>query len=468
MSRAVSRAAGRAAGRTGRRRLSLRVRITAGALLVVLLAVAGAGRAVIGVLEHEMLEQVDASLTSTADYVDRALTSGEGLPTEEGPNDLYVQFLAADGRVLGASDAALGAPALTTPLRKGPGGITTAETARFGTVRVLTEPSPVDPSVTLVLAKSSEHVGEVRRSLERLLLAMTAGLTVFLGLVVWVVVGRALRPVDTMARSAAAMDDRDLSRLDRPGTGDELDRLADTLNDLLERLDAALTRERRFVSDASHDLRTPITGVRALLESEPHDLAAVRASRAEALAAVDALADLVDDLLELARADGIAGAPAPFLGGPVDLDDLVLAQARSLERSTGLSIDTTGVSGGQVHGRDTELGRVVENLAANAARYAVSTITFAVRQEGETVVFTVTDDGPGIPESDRSRVFERFTTLDDSRSGARGGTGLGLSIVAAIVAGHGGTVTVGDGDGRGARFTVRLPAADRSAVELPV
>ena len=264
------------------------------------------------------------------------------------------------------------------------------------------------------------------------------------------------------------MDDRDLGRLDRPGTGDELDRLADTLNDLLERLDAALTRERRFVSDASHELRTPITGVRALLESEPHDLAAVRASRAEALAAVDALADLVDDLLELAKADGAAGTAGVSVGGPVDLDDLVLAQARSLERSTGLSIDTTEVSGGQVHGRDTEIGRVVENLAANAARYAVSTIIFTVQQEGGDVVFTVTDDGPGIPETDRSRVFERFTTLDDSRSGARGGTGLGLSIVAAIVAGHGGTVTVGDGDGRGARFTVRLPSVDRSAVELPV
>lgn len=444
------------------------MRITAGALLVVLVAVAGAGLAVIGILEHEMLEQVDNSLTSTAEYVDRALTSGQGLPTEEGPSDLYVQFLATDGRVLGASDAALGAPALTTPLGDDPGGITTTDTERFGTVRVLAEPSPVDPTVTLVLAKPSDHVADVRRWLERLLVAMTAALTLFIGFVVWVVVGRALRPVDTMAGSVAAMDDRDLGRLDRPGTGDELDRLADTLNDLLERLDEALTRERRFVSDASHDLRTPITGVRALLESEPHDLAAVRSSRAEALAAVDALADLVDDLLELARADGHAGTPRPMTGGPVDLDDLVLAHARSLERSTGLAIDTSGVSGGQVHGRDTELGRVVENLAANAARYAVSTIVFTVQQEAGVVVFTVTDDGPGIPAADRARVFERFATLDDSRSSERGGTGLGLSIVAAIVAAHGGTVAVGDGDGRGACFIVRLPAVDRGALELSV
>lgn len=455
--------------RTGRRRLSLRVRITAGALLVVLLAVGGAGLVVIGVLDHEMLAQVDASLTSTADYVDRALTSGQGLPTEEGPSDLYVQFLAPDGRVLGASDAALGAPPLSPPLTDTSPGITTAETRRFGTVRVLTQASPLDPTVTLVLAKSSDHVAEVRASLERLLLVMTAGLTLFLGVVVWVVVGRALRPVGAMARSVGEMGERDLGRrLDRPGTGDELDRLADTLNDLLARLDDAVTRERRFVSDASHELRTPITGVRSLLESEPEDLAEVRSSRAEALAAVDALADLVDDLLALAKADDGGRHATGATRVPVDLDDLVLARARSLGRTTGLTIDTRGVSGGQVSGRDTDLGRVVENLAANAARYAVSTIAFTVQQEGDTVVLTVTDDGPGIPEADRGRVFERFTTLDDSRSGVRGGTGLGLSIVAAIVAAHGGTVAAGDGDGRGTRFTVRLPAVDHHAVGAAV
>lgn len=456
-------------GRRERRRLSLRVRITAGALLVVLLAVGGAGQAVIGVLEREMVAQIDDSLTSTAEYIDRAMTSGQGLPTEEGPTDLYVQFLGPRGRVLGASDAAIDAPALGQPIGDrvtDEGGasptITSVERSPFGALRVLTQPSPTDASVTLVVAKSSADVADVRESLERLLLAMTAGLTLFLGVVVWVVVGRALRPVDAMARSVGSIGDRELdTRVARPGTGDELDRLADTLNDLLARLDDAVARERRFVSDASHELRTPITGVRALLETEPSDPAGVRASRAEALAAVDALADLVDELLTLAKAEGDRGVHA----GPVDLDDLVLAQARTLERSTSLHIETSEVSGGQVRGRDTDLGRVVENLAANAARYAVSTIAFSVQEQDGSVVFTVTDDGPGIPESDRGRVFERFTTLEDSRSGMRSGTGLGLSIVAAIVAAHGGSVEAGDGDGRGARFTVRLPAVERQPAD---
>lgn len=454
--------------RARRRRLSLRVRITAGALLVVLVALGGAGLAVIGVLEREMVAQIDASLTSTADYIDRAMTSGQGLPTEEGPTDLYVQFLGPKGRVLGASDVAVGAPALGRPIRDGTTepAIATVERSQFGALRVLTQPSPTDPSITLVVAKSSADVTDVRQSLERLLLATTAGLTLFLGVLVWVVVGQALRPVDAMARSVGAMGDRELhARVTRPGTGDELDRLADTLNDLLARLDEAVARERRFVSDASHELRTPITGVRALLETEPEDPAAVRSSRAEALAAIDALAGLVDELLTLAKADEVDRAS---LGAPVDLDDLVLAQARTLVRTTNLRIDTTEVSGGQVLGRDTDLGRVVENLAANAARYAVSTIAFSVQQRGGTVVFTVTDDGPGIPESDRGRVFERFTTLEDSRSGMRSGTGLGLSIVAAIVAAHGGTVEAGDGDGRGARFTVCLPAVEHQPVEAGI
>lgn len=453
--------------RPGRRRLSLRVRITAGAVLVVLLAVAGAGRAVIRVLEREMVAQIDTSLSSTADYNDRAMNSGQGLPAEEGPNDLYVQFLARDGQVLGASDAAEGAPALGAPVRRRAApAIATVDSGALGALRVLSQPSPTDPSVTLVIAKSAQDVADVRDSLERLLLAMTAGLTVFLGIVVWVVVGRALRPVDAMARAVGAVGDRELdTRVTRPGTGDELDRLADTLNDLLARLDEAVARERRFVSDASHELRTPITGVRALLETEPEDLAAVRSSRAEALAAVEALQDLVDELLTLSEAEEHGRGPR---GGPVDLDDLVLAQAAALQRTTSLRIDTTGVSGGQVRGRDTDLARVVENLAANAARYAVSTIAFSVQQNGGTVCFTVTDDGPGIPEADRGRVFERFTTLDDARTGARSGTGLGLSIVAAIVGAHDGTVEAGDGDGRGACFTVRLPALETRPAEVPV
>jgi signal transduction histidine kinase len=275
-----------------------------------------------------------------------------------------------------------------------------------------------------------------------------------LGVLIWVVVGRALRPVDKMRKTVDAISARDLQRrLDEPGTGDELDRLADTLNDLLERLDVALTRERHFVADASHELRTPIAAIRALLETESADPASVVQVRAETLARLGQLQDLVEDLLVLAKSD--ASPPEPPV--TVDLDELVLMQARLLSRTSHLRIDTTKVSGGQVAGRDTDLARVIENLATNAARHAATTVGFSVRQVDGTVEFAVSDDGPGIPLADRTRIFERFRTLDDARG--RGGAGLGLSIANAIVLAHHGSIRAEEAPASGARFVVTLPRA---------
>ncbi len=315
-------------------------------------------------------------------------------------------------------------------------------------------PAPNDGQVTLVLARSARDVGDVHDTLLRLLALLVVVGGALVTALVWLVVGRALRPVEVMRRRVDAIGAQDLTaRLEPPGTRDELDRLATTLNDLLGRLEDAVAREQRFVADASHELRTPITAIRALLESEAADPDLVVLTRADALARLNQLQDLVVDLLHLARTDATEAAEAP-----VDLDELVLGQASQLARSTRLRIDTSRVSGGQVTGSDTDLGRLVENLASNASRYARTTVTFTVRQHQDTVELLVDDDGPGIPPSDRSRVFERFGTLDESRSDDRTGTGLGLSIAAAIVAAHGGTIGVGDAPHGGARFEVRLPA----------
>jgi len=238
--------------------------------------------------------------------------------------------------------------------------------------------------------------------------------------------------------------------------------LAHTLNDLLGRLEGAVTRERQFVADASHELRTPIAGVRALLETEPADAASMVQVRAEALTRLGQLQDLVEELLVLAKADEMAVDGA---ARPVDLDELVLGQARQLERTTNLRIDTSQVSGGQVVGRDTELSRVVENLATNAVRHAETAVAFSVRQRDGVVELTVSDDGPGIAVDDRARIFERFSTLEDARSPGHGGAGLGLSIASAIVAAHHGSIHADDAPGTGARFVVRLPAGHDDRVE---
>jgi signal transduction histidine kinase len=439
----------------GRRRRSLRLRITAGALVVVVAVSCGGGLLLIRVVEREMVAQVDSTLTANTDFIDRSMRSGDPLPTGRGPTDLFVQFLASDGRVVGASTAAQGRPPLAGPRTDGARRIVTVHDDTLGALRVLTEPAPLDPTMTLVVARSADSVSDVRSLLVRMLVVTVAGGSALLGLLIWVVVGRALRPVEAMRRTVLAISERDLHRrLDRPGTGDELERLADTLNDLLDRLDRAVTRERQFVADASHELRSPIAGVRALLETEPADPAAVVEVRAEALARLGQLQDLVDDLLVLARNDEGTRSPPTR---PVDLDDLVLGQARQLGRTTNLRVDTTQVSGGQVIGRDTDLGRVVENLAANAARHARTTVAFSVRQVDGMVELAVTDDGPGIAAADRGRIFERFTTLDDARSLAQARTGLGLSIASAIVAAHHGSIRAHDAPGTGARFVVRLP-----------
>jgi len=437
-----------------RRRLSLRLRITAGALVVVASALSAAGLVVISAIEREMTGQIDTALRADADFTERAVTRGSGLPMGEGPTDLYVQFVDESGKVAGAGTAALGRPTLAAAGQRD-GSIVSGTDPVLGELRVLATRAPNNPKLMLVLARSSQNVTEVHDTLIRLLTVLIVAGSCLLSVLVWLVVGRSLRPVELMRRTVEDLDDSDLrTRVALPGTGDELDRLAGTLNELLGRLEVAVEREHRFVADASHDLRTPIAAMRALLETEANDPTLIVLTRADALARLDQLQVLVDQLLMLARAD--AADPPPPL--PVDLDDLVIGQARHLARRTRLRVDTSRVSGGQVAGRDTDLARLIENLAANAARYAATTVSFTVHQFGDTVELIVDDDGPGIAPADRDRIFERFHTLDDARTHVGSGAGLGLAIVAAIVTSHQGSIRVGDAPGGGARFEVHLPA----------
>jgi signal transduction histidine kinase len=161
-------------------------------------------------------------------------------------------------------------------------------------------------------------------------------------------------------------------------------------------------------------------------------------------------------LLVLNRAGEDGGATRPH--HDVDLDDLALAEARRVAR-TGLAVDTSGVGAGRVSGDGASLAQVVRNLADNAARHADAAMAVSVRETGGFVELTVDDDGPGVPEEQRERVFGRFVRLDEARARDTGGSGLGLAIVREIVAAHGGTVAVARSGLGGACFTVRLPAA---------
>ncbi|MBF4602138.1 HAMP domain-containing protein [Frigoribacterium sp. VKM Ac-1396] len=284
-----------------------------------------------------------------------------------------------------------------------------------------------------------------------------------LGVTTWLVVGRALRPVESMRREVDSVTAQSLShRLPDPGGSDEIARLAHTLNGMLDRLDSSATAQRRFVGDASHELKTPLATIRQHAEvalRHPGSIDGV-ALAGTVLGEEARLTALVQGLLVLARADeGALGVTRR----PVDLDDLVLAETARLRDAPPvagrgpLGVDATAVGPARVDGDEGLLGQVVHNLVANAARHADSRVAVALAERDGRVELIVDDDGAGVAEADRERVFERFVRLDEARARDSGGSGLGLAIVREIVRVHGGAVSVTASPLGGARFVVTLP-----------
>ncbi len=248
-------------------------------------------------------------------------------------------------------------------------------------------------------------------------------------------------------------------RVPVPASGDEIARLAQTMNDMLERVEKATVLQRQFVADASHELRSPLTRIRTDLEvciAHPHTSDPAATCRSLLADAVD-LETLFEDLLLLARADaGASGAHA----AAVDLDDLVFAEATRLRERGQVQVDTNRVTAARVRGDSNQLLRAIRNLAENAERHARNLVTFELREHRHTIELAVSDDGPGIPVEHQAAVFERFSRPDDARARHTGGSGLGLAIVHDIVERHGGTVTITSAAGEGARFLVTMPRID--------
>jgi signal transduction histidine kinase len=306
------------------------------------------------------------------------------------------------------------------------------------------------------VARSLEGVARSTDSLVRLLWWAVPALLVLMGAVTWVVTGRALRPVEAIRQEVEVIGAEDLHRrVPEPASEDEIGRLARTMNAMLVRLEDATDRQRRFVADASHELRSPLTGIRAQLEVdlEHPELADWQTTERDVLADAIRMQRLVDDLLAIAVVD--ASALDAAHRAPVDLDEIVLAETRRLHTSSALAVDTRAVSGAQVDGNADQLLRVVRNLLDNAAYHARSEVVVSLVESTTDVTLRVVDDGPGIPDADRERVFERFAKLDDARGRDGGGAGLGLAIVHDVVVAHGGSVAVENAPG--AAFTVVLP-----------
>jgi signal transduction histidine kinase len=434
------------------RAASLRVRITLVATVAVAVALAVGAVLFALVLRGALLDGAAASAEAYAATVAQTVeTSGVGaLATDD--DERFVQVQNDEGRVVFASETANDLPSIAEAAWN-KGATLTVDGDDY-----LLVGEDVDDGV-VVVGYPVDDVAETLATVSSLLAVAVPLVVLLVAATTWIVVGRALRPVERMRRE---VDDVTATRLDRrlaePGTADEIGRLAVTLNSMLDRLDAAQSAQRRFISDASHELRSPLASLRQFAEvarAHPDRVAAGELSEA-ILDEGARLERLVDGMLTLARSDerGLVAAPVTL-----DVDDVVLAEVARLRASTRLGIDASAVGPARIVGDAALLAGLVRNLVDNAARHAESSVRIELAETGGEVVFAVDDDGAGIEEDQRERVFDRFVRLDDARARESGGAGLGLAIVREIAAAHGGTARALPSALGGARFEVRLPAA---------
>jgi signal transduction histidine kinase len=439
---------------------SVRVRTTVAATVLVGLALLAGGIALVVAMRDALTDEVRNVARVRAADTAAALEAGTppsfvaaGLDRDD--DDAFIQILDRDGDVVAASPLVAGDPAVA---RLDPGD--SAEVAVTDEEDEFVAVAADAGRYTVIAGRILDEVTESTTVVTDILKIGLPVLLAVAALATWLVVGRALAPVEAIRREVDAISSADLHRrVPRPPGNDEIARLATTMNGMLERLERGQARQRRFVADASHELRSPVASIRQHAEvAQAHPDRTTVGALAETVAAENLRVQrLVDDLLLLTRADEHT---LQFQRRPVDVDDLVFEEAVRLRESTPLQVDTSRVSAGRVTGDRAALWRALRNLGDNAVRHAASRVAFTLAEQNGAVVLDVDDDGPGIAAADRQRVFERFVRLDDARARDAGGSGLGLAIVAEVVGAHHGTVSISESGLGGARFEVRLPAID--------
>lgn len=445
------------------RRLSLRARLTTVATILVAGALAAGAILLSAAVQRSLITAVDEAARQRAADVALLIDTGrlpDPIPVEAGTP--LVQVVDAGDRVVAASPG--GDRLVPILLPEDVAAVRAGESRRLDGSRLgmagelyvvgAAAGDEADP-LTILVARSLGEVEDATRVVRVVLFAAAPLLVGAFAVACWLLVGQALRPVAALRRGAEDITTtREHRRLPVPAAEDEVHRLAVTLNDMLDRLERSSARQRTFVSDAAHELRSPLAAIRTQLEvarAHPADADWDQTS-ADALADVERLSRLVDDLLVLARADE---APRRRFE-PVDLAQVADDVVARYESST-VRVRRVGAASVPLTGDVDALGRIASNLIDNAVRHAASAVTVDVAMaDGGMAALTVTDDGPGIPAADTERVFDRFTRLDEARSRDAGGTGLGLPIVRELVRIHGGTVGL-ENNQPGLRAVVHLP-----------
>jgi signal transduction histidine kinase len=433
-----------------------------GAALVVLVALVIASVALVGILRSTQIRTIDNALELRTIDIE-SLLDGGATPASvaiESEEASFVQIVDDAGRIVAASENVAGEPRLVA--RDAPAASSQRLPVLGGDqYRIRNHHTDGAVSVTIIVGTTLEDVNKLVNVVSG---SLAVGGTLLLALIatmVWFVVGRALRPVEAIR---AEVDDIGARQLDRrvpiPDSQDEIGRLAATMNEMLDRLEDSHHKQTEFVSNASHELRTPIAVIRHELEialrSDDHD--DLRAAARDVLDEDLRMQRLVDDLLFMARHERPSAIASQTRQPAIDLDDLVLAEVD--RQPANRTIDISGVSAGQVRGNEDHLRRVVRNLLDNALRHAATSVAVHVSTSNGQVTLDVDDDGGGIRDEHRELIFERFARGDDARARDDGGSGLGLAIVREIVSEHGGTVSAHHSPWLGgARFTVTLPDA---------
>ena len=447
----------------------VRARVTILSVTVVFVALLIGAIGFVFMLSNQLTHSYEQSVMQRAQDVAAQVKSDDADAARAvvvaSPGDTtLVQVIDASGKVLYASPSIVGESAITAPLVVGSAPATQQLNLPFvdnasylvATVNV-TSPTGV---VTVITAQTLAAVTRINQLLSvALLIAAPLGLAV-VGSVVWIAVGSSLASVDRIRRRVETIDGAGLTgRVPVPLAKDEVERLAITMNHMLDRLEQTNLNQRRFLADASHELKSPLASMRATIDVAARSPRGMDGEMQGFLSEeVDRMSQLVHDLLLLARAD--EGSPQLRLSD-VDIDDIVMGEVRRLEAQHTLTI-IADVEAARLRGDRTAVGQAIRNVVDNAARFAKGQIRFTVLNEQGFIVVQVEDDGPGIPIESREIALERFVRLDEHRSRNEGGSGLGLAIVQEITHIHHGNVVLEQSPLGGAQVTMRF-ASDKAA-----
>lgn len=449
------------------------------AIVVVVLACSAAGaywmlrQAVHGELDAALLALAETERAMLLEAGEQPVKIHETAPGPAPPSfarlDRLVQIVDGDGHVL-ARSANLGAARLPSPpglLARLAQGETVFDTLpAFGEepVRMVSIPVHKDGSrLAIQVAGSLDDARNVMKSAALLFIAMTSGLLVAVGIAGTSLTRRAFHAIDEVVRQARRIGESNLGeRLPHPGSHDEIGRLVDTLNEMLDRLERSFEVQRRFTADASHELRSPLSRLRAELEitlRRPRGLDEYEQTLRSCLEEVERLTRLVEALLELARLDAQQeGVPGENVYLNTLLTEIVRCQQPlAQERSISIIIEASQPVAACVS--SASIGVVFSNILENALKFSPpgGTVRIRLTAKGAEAVVSVRDNGPGIEAGEKDRLFERFYRGSIARAEGMPGTGLGLALSQAIVRHCGGTVEAANHPEGGAWFTIRLP-----------